>query len=74
MKRSQAADLIDALRQMAANHDQAYTSRELGDLLAQYNLTPLEPCDGEAHRNAHIDNCMRCAPRWGFVGRKEPVT
>ncbi len=24
-----------------------------------------EPCDGEAHRNAYIDNCMSCAPLWG---------
>lgn len=27
----------------------------------------LEDCPGEAHRNAHIDNCMRCAPLWGVV-------
>lgn len=27
----------------------------------------LVPCDGEAHRNPHIDNCLTCAPRWGFV-------
>lgn len=25
------------------------------------------PCSGEAHTNAHIDNCMQCAPRWGKV-------
>jgi hypothetical protein len=24
-------------------------------------------CDGEAHSNAHIDNCGRCAPRWGTM-------
>lgn len=22
-------------------------------------------CTGEAHSNAFIDNCMRCAPHWG---------
>jgi hypothetical protein len=22
-------------------------------------------CDGEAHSNPHIDNCMSCAPLWG---------
>jgi hypothetical protein len=27
----------------------------------------LIPCDGEAHSNPHIDNCGKCAPRWGFV-------
>ena len=24
-------------------------------------------CDGEAHDNPHIDHCMQCAPRWGWV-------
>ncbi len=24
------------------------------------------PCDGAAHDNPHIDNCLRCAPRWGW--------
>lgn len=23
-------------------------------------------CEGEAHSNAHIDNCNRCAPQWGW--------
>jgi len=27
----------------------------------------LIPCDGGAHSNPHIDNCMKCAPRWGWV-------
>ena len=22
-------------------------------------------CDGEAHSNCFIDNCMQCAPHWG---------
>jgi hypothetical protein len=29
--------------------------------------TRLVPCPGEAHRNAYIDHCMGCAPRWGWV-------
>ena len=74
MKRSQAEKLIDELRAMAAQSDRSYTATELGDWLAQYHLTPLEVCGGEAHSNAFIDNCMRCAPRWGFVGAKERVT
>ena len=24
-------------------------------------------CAGAAHDNPHIDNCMQCAPRWGWV-------
>lgn len=23
-------------------------------------------CEGEAHSNPYIDNCMVCAPRWGY--------
>lgn len=23
-------------------------------------------CTGEAHTNPHIDNCMMCAPMWGW--------
>lgn len=26
----------------------------------------LVKCDGEAHSNPMIDNCMGCAPRWGW--------
>jgi hypothetical protein len=27
----------------------------------------LVPCTGEAHGNPYIDNCMMCAPHWGWV-------
>jgi hypothetical protein len=27
----------------------------------------LKACEGAAHSNPHIDNCMRCAPFWGVV-------
>lgn len=74
MKRSQAAALIDQLREMAALPDRTYTATELGDLLAQFNVAPLKVCTGEAHSNAFIDNCMVCAPRWGFVGPAVRVT
>ena len=74
MKRSQAALMIDELREMAAKSDRTYTATELGDWLAQHNVPPLEICTGEAHSNAFIDNCMVCAPRWGFVGKAVKVT
>lgn len=77
MKRSKAADLIDDLRQLAADGPRGDPAKDWGrwrTLLESYGLPPLEPCGGEAHSNAFIDNCMRCAPRWGFVGKKEPVT
>jgi len=43
---------------------------------AEYKRTKtgrLIPCDGEAHRNAYIDNCGKCAPRWGEVEELAPV-
>lgn len=27
----------------------------------------LDPCPGEAHANAFIDNCSLCAPLWGWL-------
>jgi len=30
-------------------------------------------CTGAAHSNAHIDNCMECAPRWGIVDDYAPI-
>ena len=43
---------------------------------AEYKRTKtgrLIPCPGEAHRNAFIDNCGHCAPRWGEVEEMAPV-
>jgi hypothetical protein len=74
VKRSQAERLIDEMREMAAQTDRTYTATDLGDWLAQHNVPPLEVCEGEAHSNAFIDNCSLCAPRWGFVGKREKVT
>lgn len=73
MRRGQAADFIDDVRELAAK-EASGTAVRLSVLLERYGLTPLEPCGGEAHSNAFIDNCPRCSPRWGFVGAKEPVT
>ena len=36
--------------------------------------TGLGLCPGEAHKNAFIDNCMLCAPRWGQVMTYAPPT
>lgn len=76
MKRSKAAGLIDDIRVLAARG--ADPGCDLGSLLAcvlvDYGLAPLVQCHGEAHSNLHIDNCMACAPRWGYVGAKEKVT
>lgn len=41
---------------------------EANELLSTLDQFPLEECTGEAHSSAHIDNCMACAPRWGWVG------
>ncbi len=74
MRRSQAAKLIDRVREIAADSTPLQTLDLLRSALADAGLPPLEPCGGEAHSNVWIDNCSRCAPRWGYVGKKEPVT
>lgn len=76
MKRTLAATLIDEVRVLAAGgvpHGQTL-EHALRMTLQAYNLEPLVPCDGEAHSNAYIDSCHRCAPRWAWVGKLEPVT
>ncbi len=76
MKRSKAADLIDEARALLYDHTKPAHNRiaHLQLLFERFNVGKLEECGGEAHSNAHIDNCSRCAPRWGWVGKKEPVT
>jgi hypothetical protein len=76
VRRSKAADLIDRIREIAADTERSpeLAIRNLRMLLESAGMSPLTACGGEAHSNAFIDNCMRCAPRWGFVGKKEPVT
>ncbi len=73
MRRKQATALIDELRVLAAKESSG-TAVRLTELLESYGLKPLQPCGGEAHSNAHIDNCSLCAPRWGFVGPVEVVS
>ena len=84
MRRKQATALIDEIRTLAAEAQrvaevpagQVHTGllANLVELLEHRGLKPLEPCGGEAHSNPFIDNCMRCAPRWGWVGPVEVVS
>jgi hypothetical protein len=76
VKRSKAADLLDDIRCLAAetDRDPAQAMAALRAKLEGAGLAPLEACGGEAHSNPFIDNCGRCAPRWGLVGPKEPIT
>lgn len=71
MKRSEAAKLIDRIREIAAKPT---ADIALIRALQEADVEPLEPCQGEAHSNPFIDNCHRCAPRWGFVGKAVKVT
>lgn len=71
MKRSRAEKFIDEVRQLAANLPAV---PQLAELCERFGLSPLETCGGEAHSKAYIDNCMRCAPRWGLTGKVEKVT
>lgn len=75
LTRTQAAKLIEELREKIAG----MRSESLEDkgalimILAKRGIEPLRQCEGDAHSNPHIDNCMRCAPRWGWLGSKVVV-
>lgn len=71
IKRSQAAKLIEDIRRMCANNAPTH---HIERMLEDAGIPPLTPCTGEAHRNAFIDNCMQCAPRWGLVGEDVTVS
>lgn len=70
MKRSQAEKLIDRIREIAAKPT---ADIALIRALEDAGIGPLVKCEGEAHSNPFIDNCMTCAPRWGFVGKAVKV-
>lgn len=81
MKRSVAAKALDTIVAAMVSREEygtvddvvltriAVALRDAGIHLAAYTA-----CDGEAHANPHIDNCTRCAPRWGVVGPEIKVT
>jgi hypothetical protein len=72
ISRSRAADIIENVRVMIAI---GLTSADISRLLKEkYDIAPLERCEGSAHSNPHIDNCLQCAPRWGWTGEKVEVT
>jgi hypothetical protein len=76
MTRTQAARLIERLRIIVAeaNEGRRTISPEIiADILSREGIDSLYRCDGEAHRNPHIDNCGMCAPRWGWLGAKVVV-
>jgi hypothetical protein len=73
MRRAQAVLLIDEIRGLAAK-EASGTAIRLSEMLERYGVPPLTVCTGEAHSNAFIDNCMACAPRWGFVGKAVRIT
>jgi len=79
MKRKQATALIDEIRIAIASvkedgksHQWAFET--IDELLIVAGLPQLKRCEGEAHSNAFIDNCMVCAPRWGWCGKLEKIT
>jgi hypothetical protein len=88
IKRSVAAQLIDGIMQDIASFKDIQTdpwrNDNLGEIaidtlnrienkLNDAGLILLELCNGEAHTNPHIDYCMRCAPRFGYIGEKVVV-
>ena len=66
MTRTHAANALDFIRTALANRISPEKLEQ--ELQHRFGIVPLQHCDGEAHSNAYIDNCMVCAPRWGFIG------
>jgi hypothetical protein len=65
LPRKRLVKVLDEVRMMLA---QGLEAKRIATFLErQYAILPLKPCPGAAHRNPHIDHCMVCAPRWGWV-------
>lgn len=79
LKRKEAARLIEQIAIAVAGYksrhgsyqEQAARGEALANLieaaLAAKHVKLPEECHGEAHSNAYIDNCMVCAPEWGWI-------
>lgn len=63
-----ATDIIETIRLYFA--ERASSEDIEKDLQSRFGIEPITKCNGEAHSNPFIDNCMCCAPRWGFSGPK----
>lgn len=77
LTRTQAARVIERLRtaiaESHASHGHGGDGHIRYDYLARIlrdetggAVPDLSRCEGEHH--AYVDNCMTCAPRWGWVG------
>lgn len=75
MKRSDAAAMIDRIRLALAGELEedrvSGLSEELTRIFEEANVSVPKSCPGEAHRNAHIDNCGVCLHglAWSWTGR-----
>jgi hypothetical protein len=68
LKPTQLRAVVDAVRVALAEERDA---RQIEAMLDhRFGIEPLARCRGAAHENPHIDNCMTCAPRWGWTGEK----
>jgi hypothetical protein len=72
MRRKRVQHMIDAIRVALAC---GVTPKSIELLLQrEYQVEPLAACPGMAHSNPHVDNCLICAPRWGWTGEEVKVT
>ncbi len=82
VKRAEAAKLIEEVRVALADATiDGKSGKTLEETVARIrrafadrDIPELVPCTGEAHSNAHIDNCSVCMPRWGFVGPEVTIS
>jgi len=65
LKPTQLRQVIEEIREALANRRR--DAVQVQEILEKHGIPALIPCGGEAHSNACIDNCMVCAPRWGWV-------
>jgi hypothetical protein len=89
IKRTIAANVLDGILQDLASFDDIRSDPKLNDNIGDKAIAVLgniesklieagfitsELCNGEAHSNPNIDNCMKCLGcHWGYVGLKVKI-
>jgi hypothetical protein len=64
-----ATDIIETIRLYLAERQTPAAIEH--DLKERFGIEPITKCNGEAHSNPFIDNCMVCMPRWGWSGGRK---
>lgn len=69
LTRTNAAAALEELRELLAANGGTVECMAIRRILDRAGIPELESCPSLSHENeAHVDHCLTCAPRWGFVG------